>query len=428
MKSRTAIFLLVISSLIVLFISGIKSEADNAENKPIEIENEPAPIPLPTYVKNYLSFIETEVESSKTVGAALSIVQDGDILVQKGYGYINANNSQPVNEHTVFRLASVSKGFAGVLAGILDEDSIIGLDDHVVDYLPTFRLKNQLNTDSLTIRHTLSHTTGLVPHSYDNLIEERVPEGDILEKMDDVDISAIPGKIYSYQNVMFSLIDTLLRIQTEKDYSYHLAQKIFEPLGMENASTGFLAMEEGTNIAHPHVRVSGGYVPVRLNKGYYNVIPAAGVNASISDLSIWLQALLGYHQDKISSSITSLISTPYIQTPLKRQYTRRWGKLDEKYYSLGWRIYDYRGIRIVYHGGYVRGYRAEIAFCPEEDIGIAFLQNSPNRLASQSIPVFFNYYIDMMEGVYDKHIHAQITPMESIFLHHAGERIVPAFP
>jgi beta-lactamase class C len=98
--------------------------------------------------------------------------------------------------------------------------------------------------------------------------------------------------------------------------------------------------------------------------------------------------------EKLDTAVINLISTPQVYTPLKRNYTRFWDTIEARYYSFGWRIFDYKGKRILYHGGYVRGYRAEIAFCPEENTGIAFLLNSPNRLASQVVPTFFNLYLE----------------------------------
>jgi beta-lactamase class C len=97
---------------------------------------------------------------------------------------------------------------------------------------------------------------------------------------------------------------------------------------------------------------------------------------------------------RLDTAVINLISTPQVNTPLKRNYTRFWDPIEARYYSFGWRIFDYKGKRILYHGGYVRGYRAEIAFCPEENTGIAFLLNSPNRLASQVVPTFFNMYLE----------------------------------
>ena len=144
------------------------------------------------------------------------------------------------------------------------------------------------------------------------------------------------------------------------------------------------------NVAFPHSRKNGEFFPLPLHTGYYNLLPAAGINASIEDMGKWLAALLGRTPMVIDPSVIALITHPQVQTPLKSAYTRQWDPIDERYYSLGWRIFDYKGHRIIYHGGYVRGYRAEIAFCPELDTGIAFLQNSPDRVASLCIPVFFN--------------------------------------
>jgi len=123
-------------------------------------------------------------------------------------------------------------------------------------------------------------------------------------------------------------------------------------------------------------------------------LPAAGVNASISDMSQWLLALLGYRPEQLPDTVRNTLATPLIYTPLKARYTRYWKPFRERYYSLGWRIYHYQDRTIVYHGGYIRGYRAEIGFCPEEDVGIAFLQNSPNGLASKCVPAFFDLFFD----------------------------------
>jgi len=130
------------------------------------------------------------------------------------------------------------------------------------------------------------------------------------------------------------------------------------------------------------------------HEGYYNVLPAAGVNASISDMGRWLLALLGYQQEWLPDTVISAITTPVVYTPLKWRYTRYWEPFRERYYSLGWRIYEYKGRKIMYHGGYIRGYRAEIAFCPAEDVGIAFMENSPNNLASRFVPAFMDLILE----------------------------------
>jgi beta-lactamase class C len=181
-----------------------------------------------------------------------------------------------------------------------------------------------------------------------------------------------------------------------------LEKRIFHPLRMRDASADpSVFTKRNPNLALPHVRTKEGYQALSENIGYYNIAPAAGVNVSINDMSIWLLALLGNKPDIIDTAVLRKIATPVVVSPLKWRYTRHWGKVDSKYYSLGWRIYQYKGRKIVYHGGYVKGYRTEIAFCPEEKLGMAFLQNSPNGVASLSVPTFFTLYFDHIDNISD---------------------------
>jgi len=351
-------------------------------------------VPIRRTIRKFDMFLRDSLHGTGCIGAAATIFYQDNIVYTLTHGVKRAGTKDSVDRHTVFRLASVSKGFAGVLAAILEEEGIISMDDRIIEYLPAFRLKDSVNTHDLAIRHVLNHTSGLVPHAYDNLAEDGKTIKEIIPELARAEIAGIPGQYYGYQNVVFSLIDTLAVLKTERDYGELVNRKIFKPLGMKDASMGYRGLVWNHNVAFPHDRINGEYHPLPLNTGYYNLLPAAGVNASIDDMGKWLAALLGFVPKKLDTAVIRLISTPQVCTPLKRNYTRFWDPIEARYYSYGWRIFDYKGIRILYHGGYVRGYRAEIAFCPEEKTGIAFLLNSPNRLASQVVPTFFNMYLE----------------------------------
>ncbi|TFH27375.1 MAG: class A beta-lactamase-related serine hydrolase [Bacteroidia bacterium] len=350
------------------------------------------PLPSEDSFREFIHFLNSELDSTHTVGAAYTIVHKGEVVYTGTYGERNREDHQQVDEHTLFRLASVSKGFAGVLASLLEQDGVFSLSDRVVDRYPGFTLKDSLSTADLTIRHLLSHTSGLVPYAFDNLVEAGQDLYTIIDRLDEVDISAPPGELYGYQNVMFSMIDPIARRTTGVPYQVLLQEKIFRPLGMEDASAGPVDLEKNPNMAYPHVSSGSGYVPLDPREGYYNVLPAAGVNASISDMGQWLLGLLGYKSQWMPDAVLDSITTPLIYTPLKWRYTRYWKPFRERHYSLGWRIYYYQGREIVYHGGYIRGYRAEIAFCPSEDVGVALLMNSSNSLASRFVPTFFDLF------------------------------------
>ncbi|MGW8317379.1 MAG: serine hydrolase domain-containing protein [Bacteroidales bacterium] len=382
---------------VILFTKG----SGNVDETPSVVQSAvtlPDPVvPIPPPVQQFIDFMDAELDSTRTVGAAYTVVMDGQVMYTGTFGERKWNSGEPVNEHTLFRLASVSKGFAGALACLLEQDGTFSLSDKVKDRYDGFRLKDSVSTADMTIENLLSHSSGLVPYAFDNLVEAGMELNDIVDKLDEVDISAPPGELYGYQNVMFSMLDPIARSATGIPYQVLLRERLFAPLGMTDASAGPVDLEENPNMAYPHVRTARGYVALDPTRGYYNVMPAAGVNASISDLSRWLLALLGSMPEAMPDTVRSRLATPVIYTPLKARYTRQWQPFRERYYSLGWRVYHYRDRWIVYHGGYIRGYRAEIGFCPEENMGVAFIQNSPNGLASKFVPTFFDLMFDQEE-------------------------------
>jgi beta-lactamase class C len=395
MKTRR-IYFIVITLTILIILGFLTLKPVRYHESQIDKIQEPLvdSSPQRRLIDNYELFIANAFDSTHTVGAALAVVYDGRLILKKTYGVKEIGTYDSINDHTVFRVASVSKGFAGVLACLLEQQSLLNLEENIHKLIPGFRLRDSVNTNNLNISHLLSQTTGLVPHAFDNLIEDGVSFPLVLQELPTVEISAEPGKLYSYQNVIFSLFDSIVYVKTGSPYGVMLAKKIFRPLKMRDASTNpDIFTKKRSNAAMPHTLRNSLAIRLPANIGYYNLIPAAGVNASISDMSKWLFALLGYRPDVLDSSLLEIIETPFIESPLSRRYLRRWDHIDSKYYSLGWRIYYYKGRKIIYHGGFVSGYRAEIAFCPEEKVGIVFMENSPNELASISVPEFFNRWI-----------------------------------
>ncbi len=366
------------------------------EEKKIEvIKEEPEYNPIVEIehtVNQFDSLLNANLKQSGTVGAAAVITYKGKIAFIKCFGLRKAGEKNLVNKNTIFRLASVSKSVTGVLAGILDDENIINLDDKVVDYLPDFALKNSTSTNEIKIRHLLSHTSGLIPHAYDLMVEDHVPLNKIIERLVEVDITAPPGQLYGYQNVVYSIYDPIAEAKTHKSFNSLIEEKVFTPFGMHDASTGFEAFKNNENKAYPHYnRGNNRFSPMRLNDRYYNTTPAAGVNASIADLGQFLITLTDDKSEVLSDNARETIFTPQVKSPLKRTYFRSWGRgIQSKEYSIGWRIVDYKGRKVAYHGGYVLGYKAEIALCEEEEIGIAILCNSPNSATAKNIPTFLN--------------------------------------
>jgi beta-lactamase class C len=155
-------------------------------------------------------------------------------------------------------------------------------------------------------------------------------------------------------------------------------------------------LEHGSNVALPHYKRSDStFYAFRNTPEYYTVLPAAGVNASISDMAKWLLALLGNNQDVISTATLNELFKPEVQVPRRRKYHFfKWKSIRETYYAMGLRVLSYGGETVIYHGGFVNGYRSEIGFCPSQKIGIVVLCNASGKLVNESVPVFFDAYFN----------------------------------
>ncbi|MCQ2958834.1 MAG: beta-lactamase family protein [Bacteroidales bacterium] len=349
---------------------------------------------IANFVKVYSDYFSNQFDSLKSVGGALTIVYKGQVVHTQAYGVKKAGTHDSVDVHTRFRLASVSKGFAGVLAAKMAEREAINLDTPIISYLPSLHLSKTLNQETVTLRNVLSHTSGLLGYSFDPYVESGLSYNQIYQKLYVAKIDANPGERYAYQNVIFSLLDTVLQLQTQMSYADLMREHVFGPLGMKDASVGFNGFVASKNFAYPHKMISAKtltYKVCDLNVRYYVTAPAAGVNASITDLGLWLRAIMGKSSSVISSDVLKQIGTPYVN--VSNGSKKYWGSgLESADYGLGWRIYTYKGDTLLYHGGFVQGYRAEVVVWPKEQIAMAMLLNSPNLLAQKAVPFFVNLY------------------------------------
>lgn len=366
-----------------------------AANAPHD-NNPPAKIVKPDYifVNEFEKFVREIMVESHIPGAAIAIVQDTTILLLKGYGVKTYGTTDSVDIHSVFRIASVSKGFASMLTGILVQEKQMSWDDKVIKYLPDFKLKNATSTQQLSIRNILSHTSGLPTHTFSNMVEEGIPFETLKNNLQTIDVTAPVGKEFAYQNVIYSVISDVDQAVTKKTYAQLLREKIFLPLGMTDASASFDEIMADKNVAMPHLQRGGGYLTIKNTPQYYSILPAAGVNASISDMAQWLLALLGERPSVISNETLSEIYKPEVVTPRRSKYEFfRWPNLKKASYGMGWRVLNYAGDTLVYHGGHVNGYRSEVGFMPSRKLGIVILTNAKGKIANDGVEIFFDAFL-----------------------------------
>ena len=353
-------------------------------------------------ISEYDTLVSNHIETSENPGVAIAIVSDGNIVLLKGYGVKKAGKSDQINRDTTFRLASVSKGFASVLTGLLVKDGVLRWEDKVTKYLPEFSFKDKAHTDHLTIRNILNHTSGLVPHAYDNLIEANVPFEKIIDRLQELPSYCSVGECYGYQNAFYSLIAEVIRSATGKEYSSLLSERILQPLGMNTVSFSKQKFISLNNYASPHEKVGNRLIPVTPKGTYYSTTAASGLNASIQDMAQWLLAMLGNKENIIPVSVIDEVCQPLIKTPQELHKYNRKNRLKSIHYGMGWRIFNYAGHNLVYHSGNVYGYFAAMAFLPEDNTGIVVLQNS--RIFNPFVYLFLDMYLDICQEDPQSHL------------------------
>ena len=358
---------------------------------------------LAMYLEEFEQDFEEGLNGNRIPGAAVAIVKDGRVLYQKGFGIKEIGTSEEVDEHTVFRLGSVSKGFASVLTGVFVEEGVLSWDIPVSRYLKEFRLSDPVQTDRVQIKHLLSHTSGLPRHAYTNLVEDGLSLDRIIPRLEDVPLIAKEGEYVAYQNAAYSAIEKVLEAQTNTDFNTLLKEKLFEPLAMNHSSSSYDGINYSGNKALPHVYYSRsrGRVPISISRKYYNAVSSGGINASASDMGKWLLLLTGHYPEVISETTLKEIFDP-LATINNRRFSRHWDGVNQSHYGIGWRVLDNHGQKIVYHGGYVNGYRSEIAFAPEDGVGICILINTNSSYPLAVIPDFFNHFKSDSSGVISK--------------------------
>jgi beta-lactamase class C len=326
--------------------------------------------PTSNIVKNIEEKAKFLMKQKSVPGLAIGIIMGGEIVYAQGIGVRDMRTNASVTPETVFQLGSVSKAISGTLIGVLVQNKKLHLHGKIQDYLP----KRSFGHEGMTLQHVTSHTTGIPRYGFNALIESESKSRDELHhRLTQTPLKCTPGACYDYHNVAFSLIDPIIEENVGMSFEKAAQNYLFTPLNMRHTTAHHAGISTCQNRAAPHQKTAKG--PIACSKyrtGYYDVAPAGGINSNLNDMLQFLLAQLGHSPDVLSKETLKTIHTPL--TPAKGPlYAHRFNNSS---YGVGWKILDYQGHKIVFHGGWVKGFMNIIAFIPEKDVGIVILQNA----------------------------------------------------
>ncbi|QHL91318.1 serine hydrolase [Sphingomonas changnyeongensis] len=303
------------------------------------------------------------------VGMAVAVIENGEITFLKGYGVTQAAGGEPVGPQTVFRWASLSKGVASTLVGLLAAEGRLSLDEPVARFSTSLKLPNN-GEQTATIADILSHRVGIPHNASDNRLEAGADPRSLRQSLAAIAASCTPGTCHSYQNIAFDTTTEVVERVTGQSYAEQVRRRLFAPLGMRTASLTRAGLMAAQSWARPHV----GRRTVEVNDNYYRVPAAGGVNSSIMDLALWMRAQMGLAPQVVPPAVLANIHQARVDTG--RRGTLFSQVMGRSQYALGWRDYDYSGRALVGHQGAVMGYRSTILFDPAARSGVAVLWNS----------------------------------------------------
>ena len=326
-------------------------------------------------------------------GAAVGIVQDGEVVFAEGFGVTDIDTGQPVTADTQFSIGSSTKAFTTTALGLLVDEGVVDWDVPVRTFMPEFRLYDSVASDKVSLRDMACHRTGLP--RYDAMLFNPVfTRKDILDRLRYLRPTKELRAAMQYNNLMFAAMGDIIRRVTGLTWEEFVRQRLLTPLGMTNSSFDCGEIVLAEDHAWPHKEVEG-----KISRIDFMSIgatgPAGSINASVKDMAKWLK----FNLDLGKAEGNQLLAEATIKEIHSRHIPMR-GMGDEEglqqgNYCLGWMSGFYRGGHVIQHGGTTVGFATECAFMPSHKAGVVVFTNN-NGPVSQFVA---RYVFDTVLGL-----------------------------
>ena len=337
------------------------------------------------------TYIEQARKDWHVPGLAVAIVQNDSVVLARGFGQRELGKTQPVDEHTLFAVASNTKAFTVGLLGRLVDRALLNWDDKVVYYLPDFHMYDPYVTKEMTIRDLLTHRSGLPTFGGDHIwIGNSLPPQEILHRLKYLQPIDMFRASYHYQNLLYMVAGLVYEKITGESWGASVQKHFFEPLEMQDANTNVVELTQIANVATPHEIRHGQIIKVPYDN-LENIAPAAAINASVSDMSKWMRLHLNVGrfngQQLLSESVVREMQAIYNPIPVTKFAEE---ELKRHFFGvgMGWFISDYNGTKIVSHSGGMSGMISLQTLVPEENLGVFVATNLAPDAPTFAITMF----------------------------------------
>ncbi len=326
-------------------------------------------------LQGFDSYMEQVLKDWNTPGIGVGIVVNDKLAFAKGYGYRDYEKKLPFTPTTLCQIASNSKLFTTVAAGMLVEEGKLTWDKPVRESVPAIQFYNDQLNNNVTLRDMLSHRTGVTRH---DLIWFKSPftRKELFEKLKYLEPQQPMRETFLYNNLMFSAAGYIIELKSGRAWEQFVRERIFTPLDMSATTYTISDMTQHTDHGVPFREKRDSFELYKIP--YYEdtegVAPAGAIISNIDELSHWLIALMNdgkYHGKQVlPGSVLKASLQPAIGLPNTLGESQGFWELLNPAYGMGRQTAAYRGHLITYHGGDLPGFHSQVSFMPNDKIGV----------------------------------------------------------
>lgn len=321
------------------------------------------------------SFIQEQLDAWEVPGCGVVAVKDGHVILNEGFGLRDIEADLPVTTKTLFAIGSTTKAFTSAAVGAMVDDGLVEWDQPLRDYLPDFKMHDPVATERVTARDLLCHRTGLPRHEFVWMCHPDRSRADLIHRLRYLPLSKDVRQAFQYCNLGYMTAGRLIEVVTGMSWENYMSTRLFKPLGMDHTNLSVNDSQSSENFSKPYERRDGKVVEIPF-RPIDTGGPAGSINSCTVDMLQWLLVNLsaeGPHETDVISPET-LGQMQHLHMVMDEDTTfaedTRFG------YGLGWMIGQYRGHRIVEHGGGIDGFLTECMLLPQDGVGVVVLTNS----------------------------------------------------
>ena len=329
-------------------------------------------------------------------GIGVGIVVKDKLVFAKGYGYRDYGKKIPFTPATTQPIASNTKLFTAVAAGLLVDEGKLDWDKPIRQYVPGIKFHNDDLDRTVTVRDMLSHRTGITRH--DSIwYKSDFTQKDLFERLKYLEPSEPPRSVFLYNNMMYAGAGYSIELLSGKPWENFVCDRILTPLGMTSSTFTIADMLKTKEPGVPYTerRDTTELYQIPYYSDAIGVAPAGAINSSIVDMSKWLIALMNDGQlegkQVLPRAVIKQTLAPSIALPNTSLEVRGWGELLNAAYGMGRWTASYRGHLLAYHGGDLPGFHSQVSTMPYDGIGVIVFVISNHAAPLYNI-VSYNVY------------------------------------